>query len=39
MTAALAMYRDIGFAYHRDGRPAFGVPTAVYVTPLRSEVD
>jgi ribosomal protein S18 acetylase RimI-like enzyme len=35
MTAALAMYRDMGFAYRGDGTPVFGVPTAVYVMPLR----
>jgi len=33
MIAALAMYRDMGFAYRRDGSPVFGVPTAVYVIP------
>jgi ribosomal protein S18 acetylase RimI-like enzyme len=31
MTAALQMYRNMGFTYHRDGTPVFGVPTAVYV--------
>jgi GNAT superfamily N-acetyltransferase len=35
MTAALAMYRDMGFAFHRDGTPVFGVPTAVYLMQLR----
>jgi hypothetical protein len=35
MTAALAMYRDMGFVYHGDGTPVFGVPTAVYVLQLR----
>jgi ribosomal protein S18 acetylase RimI-like enzyme len=35
MTAALAMYRDMGFAYHRHGTPVFGVPTAVYVMRLQ----
>ena len=39
MTAALAMYRDMGFAHHRDGTPVFGVPTAVYVMQLHPEVD
>ena len=34
MIAALAMYRDMGFAYRRDGTPVFGVPTAVYVMQL-----
>jgi ribosomal protein S18 acetylase RimI-like enzyme len=35
MTAALAMYRDMGFVFHRDGTPVFGVPTAVYVMQLQ----
>jgi ribosomal protein S18 acetylase RimI-like enzyme len=35
MTAALAMYRDMGFVYHGDGTPVFGVPTAVYVLQLQ----
>ena len=34
MTAALAMYRDMGFKIQRDGTPIFGVPAAVYVMPL-----
>jgi ribosomal protein S18 acetylase RimI-like enzyme len=34
MTRALAMYRDMGFVFHRDGTPVFGVPTAVYVMQL-----
>lgn len=36
MTAALAMYRDMGFVYLRDGTPVFGVPKAVYVMQLQS---
>jgi ribosomal protein S18 acetylase RimI-like enzyme len=39
MTAALAMYRGMGFTYHRDGTPVFGVPTGVYVMQLHPEVD
>jgi ribosomal protein S18 acetylase RimI-like enzyme len=35
MTAALALYHDMGFAHHRDGTPVFGVPTAVYVMQLQ----
>jgi hypothetical protein len=31
MSAALAMYREMGFVFHRDGTPVFAVPTAVYV--------
>ena len=35
MTAALGMYREMGFAYVRDGTPVFGVPTSVYVMRLQ----
>jgi ribosomal protein S18 acetylase RimI-like enzyme len=31
MTAALAMYREMGCVFHRDGTTVFAVPTAVYV--------
>jgi len=34
MTAALAMYRNMGFALHSDGTPVYGLPTAVYVMQL-----
>jgi ribosomal protein S18 acetylase RimI-like enzyme len=34
MTAALTMYRDMGFVFHREATPVFGVPTAVYVMQL-----
>jgi ribosomal protein S18 acetylase RimI-like enzyme len=36
MTAALAMYREMGFAYAREGTPVLGVPTAVYIMQLDS---
>jgi hypothetical protein len=35
MTAAFAMYGDMGFVHHRDGTPVFGEPTAIYVLQLR----
>jgi ribosomal protein S18 acetylase RimI-like enzyme len=36
MTAALAMYRNMGFAYYSDATPVYGVSTAVYVMQLHS---
>jgi ribosomal protein S18 acetylase RimI-like enzyme len=34
MTAALTMYRDMGFTFQHDATPVFGVPTAVYLMRL-----
>ena len=34
MTAALAMYREIGFVFQRDAPPISGVPSAVYLLGL-----
>jgi ribosomal protein S18 acetylase RimI-like enzyme len=34
MTAALAMYRKMGFMFQRDAPPISGVPSAVYLLGL-----
>ena len=34
MTAALSMYRKMGFEFQRDASPIFGVPSAVYLMRL-----
>jgi ribosomal protein S18 acetylase RimI-like enzyme len=34
MTAALAMYRKMGFVFQRDAPPISGVPSAVYLLGL-----